>query len=198
MSCSNLQSLLQCVSGSLSPRTQQKSASHNEWEMVSHFDLHVYDLLMGLSIFFLYKHWLFDFHILCFLYLYPLSIFSRGLFVFVLLIYRSALYIPDSNLLSVIYTNVCCHMKDFISFSQIYQAYPLCFVFLFTVKNQPTTSLPQDHKGTHKFSSKSSIILIFIPLRFDICIWSKVGRSYSFFSIVIFPTIFSELNISSP
>ena len=72
--------------------------------------------------------------------------FSSGLFVFILLIYRSAFYIPDRNFLSVIYTNVCWHMEDFTSFSQIYQFYPLCFVFFYFFFKNPTTSLLQDHK----------------------------------------------------
>ena len=42
---------LQFVRASLSSRTQRKLASHNGWEMMSHVNLHIYDLLMCLSIF---------------------------------------------------------------------------------------------------------------------------------------------------
>ena len=42
---------LQLVRASLSSRTQRKLASHNGWEMMSHVNLHIYDLLMWLSIF---------------------------------------------------------------------------------------------------------------------------------------------------
>ena len=129
---------------SLSSRTQRKRASHNGWEMMSHVNLHIYDLLMWLSIFPICV-WLFDFHILCFLCLYPLCIFfPSGLSVFILLIYRNISYIQERNLLSVIYTNVCWHMEDFTSFTQIYKSYPLCFAFFVYLKK--ITSLLQDHK----------------------------------------------------
>ena len=42
---------LQLVRASPSSCTQQKPASHNGWEVMSHVNLHIYDLLMWLSIF---------------------------------------------------------------------------------------------------------------------------------------------------
>lgn len=108
-----------------------------------------------------------------FLFVSVVHFFSSGLSVFILLIYRNISYIQERNLLSVIYTNVCWHMEDFISFSQIYKSYPLCFAFFVHLKkNNLSTSRSQRYSC--KFSSKSSIILVFITWRFDVCVWAKV------------------------
>ena len=133
----------------LSPPTQQKLASYHGWEEVSHFNLHICDLFMWMSIFFfLCKYWPFDFHSLCLLFWYPLSIFSNGLFVFMVLIYRSASYIPDSILcqlfiqMSVVIWKTLFHLVKFINLI-LYVSCPL-----FTVFKETTTSLYQDHKGS--------------------------------------------------
>lgn len=54
MSHANLQSLWQRVRATLSQPTQQKWASYNGREMVSHLNLHIYDLLMWGSFFPIY------------------------------------------------------------------------------------------------------------------------------------------------
>ena len=90
----------------------------------------------------------FDFHSLCLLFWYPLSIFSNGLFVFMVLIYRSASYIPDSILcqlfiqMSVVIWKTLFHLVKFINLI-LYVSCPL-----FTVFKETTTSLYQDHKGS--------------------------------------------------
>lgn len=116
--------------GYLSPCTEQKSALCGGWEMVSHFNLHVHDLLMWLSIFMLsIGCWIFPccsspVCTLCPFFL--VDCWASWCW------YRGASYIPDSNLLSVIYTNVfCClillHLVKCINLIP----YVLCFDYCF-------------------------------------------------------------------
>lgn len=75
-------------------------------------------------------------------------------------------------------------MESFISCSQIYVFDPLCFVvwvYFFIFLKPNNLSPPRSQRYYHKFSFKSSIILVFITWRFNVYIWTKVGTKWSFF-----------------